>query len=145
MADSDSNNKFHISLPEAWTDQSVYMFNGPEVNGFQHTLTLVVDAVLLDNDLEAFAQERLETQLSSTPGMEILKQEMKALPNGNEACEAVIKWVPVDGTIIFQKRVYMIIDEVGYSFTANFTKQTIKTIGLQVDQIIGSFKSGGAF
>ncbi len=145
MADLDSNNRFHISLPEDWVDQSVYMFNGPEVNGFQHNLTLVIDTALQDYDLESFARERIDTQLTATPGMELLKEEAKTLPSGTEAYEAVIKWIPVDGTIIFQKRVYLIVDEVGYSFTANFTKQTIKTIGLQVDQIIDSFKTGGAF
>ena len=142
MASEGQINRFQMTLAEEWVDQSVYIYNGPEERGFQHSLTLVVDNVLPDDDLEAFAQERIDAFLDSTQGAELLKQEKKTLASGVEAVEAVVKWVPTDEQIIFQKRVYLVIDGVGYSFTANFTKQTIKTIGLQVDQMINSFRSG---
>jgi hypothetical protein len=143
MADLDRNNQFHISLPEGWIDQSLYVFNGPDEGGFQHSLMLVIDNVLEDDDLERFAQERIDGVLNTTSNTEILKQEKKTLANGTEAVEVVIKWIPVEGKIIFQKRVYMIIDDVGYSFTANFTKQTMKTIGLDVSRMIESFRPEG--
>lgn len=140
MSDLNTNNCFRMSLPEGWIDRSIYIFDGPEVGTFKHNLTLVVDTVLQDNDLEAFAQERIDIQLNSIPGTEVLKQEIKTRSNGQQACEVVIKWIPVDGTVIFQKKVFMIIDEVGYTFSANFTKQTIKTIGLDVERMIDSFQ-----
>jgi hypothetical protein len=140
MKDSSYNNRFRISLPDDCVDQSLYLFNGPEVSGVQHNLTLVVDRILEDDSLEAFAQERIDIFMDSTPGTELVKQEMTTLANGKEACVAVVKWIPVEGTIIFQKRVYLVIDEIGYTFVANFTKQTLKTIGLQVDGIIDSFQ-----
>lgn len=142
MANSNKINRFQMILAEGWVDQSVYIYNGPEDRGLQHNLTLVVDNVLQDDDLDLFAQERIDAFLDSTQGAELLKQEKRTLASGVEAVEAVIKWAPTEGKIIFQKRVYLVIDEVGYSFTANFTKQTIKTIGLQVDEMIGSFSPG---
>jgi hypothetical protein len=143
MADLETNNRFQIQLPEDWIDQSVYIFNGPEAGGFHHNLSLVIDNGLSDDDLEAFAQERIDAYLNATPAAELLKNERKTFSNGTEAIEVVVKWVPTDNKVIFQKRVFMVIDDVGYSFTANFTKQTIKTIGLQVDEMINSFSPGG--
>ncbi|MEW6411712.1 MAG: DcrB-related protein [Candidatus Zixiibacteriota bacterium] len=140
MPDDRTNNRFEITLPDDWVDQSMYIFNGPEVGGIQHNLTLVIDQSVEDNDLDRFATERLDAVLSVTPNMELLKKEVKALANGNQVCDAVVKWIPVDGKIIFQKRVYMILGGRGYTFLANFTKQTMKTIGLQVEQMINSFR-----
>ncbi|UCG61925.1 MAG: DcrB-related protein [Candidatus Zixiibacteriota bacterium] len=139
MADENTNNRFRMSLPEGWADQSTYIFDGPESGGFKHNLTLVIDNALPEDDLDLFAQERIDAVVGATPGMEILKQEKKNLPNGNEAVEAVIKWIPVDDKIIFVKKVYLIVDGVGFTFSAEFTKQTIKTIGLQVDEMINGF------
>ena len=143
MSDRDTNNRFQLSLPEGWADQSIYIFDGPESNGFKHSLTLVVDNVVEEDDLDLFAQERIDAVVGATPGMEILKQERKNLPNGNEVVEAVIKWIPVDEKIIFVKKLYLMVDGIGYTFSANFTKQTIKTIGLQVDEMINSFNPAG--
>ena len=140
MSDMNTNNCFQMSLPEGWVDQSIYIFNGPEAGGFKHNLTLVIDNVLEDNDLEAFAQERIDILLNSTPGTEVLKQEIKTRSSGQQACEAVIKWIPVDGTVVFQKKVFLIVDDIGYTFSANFSKQTIKTIGPEVERMIDSFQ-----
>ena len=140
MADENTNNRFQMSLPEGWADQSMFIFDGPESAGFKHNLTLVIDNVLQDDDLEAFAQERIDMMLNSTPGMEILKQETKIRSSGNEACEVVVKWIPTDNNIIFHKKVFIIAGEKGYTFSANFTKQTLKTIGLEVDRMIDSFQ-----
>ena len=139
MAETNSNNQFQITLPDDWMDRSVYIFDGPEVSGVQHSLTLVIDRELPDDDLDRFAQERIDLTVGSVPGTEILKNENKTLSNGNECREAVIKWIPVDGKIIFQKKVYMILGGRGYSFSVNMTKQTMKTIGLDIDRMINSF------
>ncbi len=142
MAGEQTNNRFQISLPEGWADQSVYIFDGPESGGIKHNLTLVIDNALEEDDLDLFAQERIDAVVGATPGMEILKQEKKKLPNSNEAVEVVIKWIPVDDKIIFVKKVYLMVDGVGYTFSADFTKQTIKTIGRQVDEMINGFNPG---
>jgi hypothetical protein len=139
MAKADKLNRFNLSLPESWEDQSVYFFKGPEDSGVQHTLTLVVDKTAGESVLADFARERIDKELSTIQGAEILKEEEKQLPNGNPAYEVVLKWIPVDDKIIFRKEVFLILNGVGYSFAANFSKKTIKTIGVEVDQIINSF------
>ena len=43
---------------------------------------------------------------------------------------------------MFNKAVYMIHKGAGLTFMGNFSKQTIKTIGVEVDRIIDSFAIG---
>ena len=135
-----AGNSFTVELPDDWEDHSIYIFNGPEIGGLRHDLRLVVEPEVYEDTLDEFARDRIDIVLESMQGMEVLKEEQKTLPNGTPAYESVIKWVPVDDRVIFQKRVYLLIGRTGYTFSANFTKQTMKTVGLQVNRIIESFK-----
>ena len=136
------NNLFSLRLPDAWEDRTAHLFMGPEDSGVQHNLSLVVDDQASGLDLDEYAEERIEALKESIPDIEILKQEGRNLDNGTPVYECVYKWVPVDGRVIFNKVVYMLIDDVGYTFSANFSKKTIKTIGVEVNRIIESFRPG---
>ena len=48
----------------------------------------------------------------------------------------------VENTIRFRKQFFLISGEVGYSFSANFTKKTLKTVGAQMEQIVDTFRPG---
>ena len=134
-----TNSRFLVDLPDQWEDRTVYTFMGPEDGGHQHILTLIIDPELDSDDLTDFAQERIDQVTQTLQGMEILKEGPRTLDNGNEAYECVYKWIPVDGKIIFQKLIYLIVDGAGYTFSAGFTKKTIKTLGVEVEGIINSF------
>ena len=138
---SSSNHQFSLKLPDGWEDQTAHTFMGPEVNGVRHILNLVVDNEVADNDLYNFALDRIEPVRSALPGIETLKEQEKTLPSGVQVYEWVYKWVPTDGNIIFKKNIYMILAGKGYSFAATFSKQSMKTIGVEVDRIIDSFVS----
>lgn len=142
MSQSRTNEHFTIELPEGWEDRTVHLFMGPEDNGVQHNLSLTIDSNDEDIDIEDYAQERIDQLLETLQGIEILKKEMITLSNGNPAYECIFKWIPVEGQIIFQKVVYMILESSGYTFSANFSKKTLKTIGVEVDRIIDSFQPG---
>jgi hypothetical protein len=49
----------------------------------------------------------------------------------------------VDGEVMFNKAIYLIENGVGYTFTANFSKKTLKTIAVAVERIIDSLHTGG--
>lgn len=138
----ESGNSFAISLPDGWEDRTVYSYMGPDDSGVQHVLTLTIDRHAGGVTLREYARDRINQVVNSLQSLEILKEEEKTLPNGNPAYECVYKWVPVKEKIIFRKLVYMILDDIGYTFSANFSKKTIKTIGVEVDQIINSFHPG---
>ena len=130
---------FQLKLASGWEDQTIYTYIGPENSGFQHLLTLVVDRYAGKTGLSDYVREKREMTLNTMPGMEVLKEEEKTLASGYTAIELVFKWIPSDQNIIFRKQVYLIVDEVGYIFSANFSKKTIKTIGTEVDRMIDSF------
>lgn len=137
---SSVNNQFRIDLPDGWADKSAYCFMGPEENDVQHLLTLSIDTELEDDDLIEFAQARIEILRGSLQGMEILKEKERALENGIPVYEMACRWIPVDGTVLFQKYYYLIVNGTGYTFTGTFSKHTLKTIGVVVERMINSFQ-----
>ncbi len=142
MSDESRNNQFRIELPDGWEDRTVHQFLGPEDSGVQHVLNLVVDPNAQTDDVGDYARDRIDQVIESMPAAEILKEGEKTLANGVEAYEVVYKWVSPNGNVTFQKLVYMIRDGVAYAFSSNFSKKTIKTIGVEVDKIIESFEPG---
>jgi hypothetical protein len=130
--------QFSLDLPKQWADQTAYFFVGPDVGGVQHTLTVTLDRNLPDDDLETFARQRIDVLREATAGSEVLKDEPTTLPSGKEAHEFVCRWIPSDDRVIFRKTVYLIVDGTGYTFAADFSKHSLKTIGVEVMQIIDS-------
>jgi hypothetical protein len=130
-----------LDLPPDWEDQTVYTFAGPSTGDTRPFLTMMVDREVTD-ELEAYARERIDSTLNTLQGIEVLKEESKTMPNGNRAYEAVFKWIPADGQVVFRKQVYVLIGETIYCFAINLSKKTIKTVGVEVDSIINSLVAG---
>ena len=131
-----------ISLPDGWEDQTIYTYKGPDDNGVQHNLVIQVDNELKTKDLHRYSQQRIQALKDSLQGFELLAENEKTLKSGLAAFEAIFKWIPTEGKIIFQKQVYIISGDKAYNFTSSFSKHTLKTIGNDVDAMIDSFKAG---
>jgi hypothetical protein len=140
---SRTNNQFRIELPKEWDDQTVHFFMGPFDSGAQHTLTLAIDPNLQTRDVIEFARLYTEPWVQALPNPEVLKNEATTLENGLPVCEVVCKSVPGPNEIVFHKRWYVIMGKNGLIFTGNFSKKTIKTIGLDVARIINSLTIPG--
>jgi len=136
---SSTNSQFRVDLPDGWEDRTVHLFMGPDDSGVQHMMQLIVDPDTGGVDLAEYARNRIDAVMESLQGAEILKEEEKILDNGRTIYECVYKWMPTDDEIIFRKNVFMIIDGAGYTFAGNFSKKTLKTIGVEMDRIIESF------
>lgn len=134
---------FNISLADGWEEQSIYTFKGPDEGGVQHNLLLNIDQDISGIDLTEYVEQKIEGLKDGLQGMEIVNQGEKQLKSGIPAYEVVFEWVPAPETILFQKQVYLVVDNKGYTFTASFSKKTLKTIGNEVDAMINSFKPLG--
>lgn len=130
-----------ISLPEGWEDITVYTYKGPDDSGVQHNLIIMIDTELETNDLYRYAQQRVQVLKDSLQGFELLSEKEKKLKSGLEAFELVYKWAPAEGKIIFQKQVYIMSGDKAFNLTSSFSKQSLKTIGNDVDAMIDSFKA----
>ena len=133
-----TNNKFHLTLPASWSDQSSYNFIGPAVNSVQHRLTMLLDNNPGNTDLLNYALDRIAMLKATYPDMVVIKDEEKSLPGGTAAYEFVYRLNVAGSSAEFTKFVYILRDGKGYTFTASFSKYSLKTIGLEVDQIINS-------
>jgi hypothetical protein len=140
MNESQKSFGIHLTLPSGWIDQTVYTLQGPDDSGVQHNLVLMIDKESQPGDLLVYAKQRIQTLAQTLSGFELLSEQPKKLKSGFDAYEAVYKWIPTEGKIIFQKQVYLFAYGVAYNFTASFAKNTLKTIGSDVDMIIDSFK-----
>ncbi|MDX9857479.1 MAG: DcrB-related protein [candidate division Zixibacteria bacterium] len=135
------NDRLAFDLPGGWQDQTVYRFKGPDDGDTEHAVTLVVDREAGDTPADRYTRVRIDTALETLQPSETVKDEAITLSNGMAAYEAVLKWVPVDDQVIFHKMVYVVRNGIGYTFTGNFTKKTIKTVALDMDRLITSILS----
>ena len=131
--------RFEVDLPARWKETTVYTYQGPDDSGVQHNITLVVDREPAAPDLATYAAERRSQLLATLQGIDILKEEERTMESGYPAYELVYKWIPVEGTVVYQKVLFMLVGRVVCTFSGNFSKKTIKTIGVEFDRIASSF------
>jgi hypothetical protein len=130
---------FELNLPDGWKETTVYTYQGPDDSGVQHNITLVVDREPAAPDLKTYAAERRSQLLATLQGIDILKEEERTMESGYPAYELVYKWIPVEGSVVYQKVLFMLVGRVVCTFSGNFSKKTVKTIGVEFDRIASSF------
>jgi hypothetical protein len=136
-----SNNIFSLALPDTWKETTVYTFEGPHDSGVQHNLVLVIDSNVPEKiELAEYAKMQFGTNKEVLPGFALISESERMLPSGQAAYEIVYKYAPSDDTVLFQKQVFLIIEDKGYIFTSTFSKKTLQTIAVEVDQIIANFR-----
>jgi hypothetical protein len=135
------NNLFQLTFPEGWKETTVYTFEGPHDSGVQHNLVLVIDPyVPKKTDLEEYAKMQFGTNKEVLPGFALINETEKTFSNGVQGYEIVYQFAPSDEHLLFQKQVFLIIEEKGYIFTSTFSKKTLQTIAAEVDRIIANFR-----
>jgi hypothetical protein len=145
---SNGENPFRFDLPEGWEDQTVYNFNGPSDGARSHQVTLVLTRELQHLEVKVFAKEWTDPIVSTLQGVDILKDEEITIPNGNQAYEFVYRWSSAEGMQDIYKYVFVIRDGIGYTFSGQFSKMTLKTVGVGMMQLIeslvpGTYKAAG--
>ncbi|MBN1127507.1 MAG: DcrB-related protein [Chitinispirillaceae bacterium] len=136
-----TNNLFQLTLPSSWKETTVYTFEGPHDSGVQHNLVLVIDSTVPKKiELAEYAKIQFGTNKEVLPGFALISEKEKQLSGGQQAYEIIYKYAPSDDQVLFQKQVFMIIEEKGYIFTATFSKKTLQTIAVEVDRIIADFR-----
>ena len=136
------DSRFYIDLPKGWSDQTVYAFCGPVVDGVNHMMLLAIDRNLQYDDIEEFKRVKMTPIVEGLAGLEVLKDEEVTVEGGHPAWEYVYKWIPGEGVVVIQKYVFVLADDMGYTFSCRFSKKTIQTVGLQVKDLIESLVPG---
>ena len=79
------------------------------------------------------------------PGFQLISEKDVAFYENIPGYEIVYKYCPADEIQFFQKQWYFIIDKKVFLFTSTFNKKTIKTIALEVEEIIKSLQTQLSF
>jgi hypothetical protein len=137
-----TNHLFQLTFPdEGWRETTVYTFEGPHDSGVQHNLVLTIDSNLPKKpNLVEWAKTSFGTTKEVMPGYEFISEKEIRLPNGVPGYEMVFRYSPTDELKMFQKQVFVIIEDKGYIFSSTFSKKTLQTIANEVDRIIASLK-----
>jgi len=131
---------FLVSLPDGWQDQTAYSIAGPEAFGRAHIITIIVDRNPGTHEVSEFAKGRTASMAEEMGHPDILKDEPMTMPRGAEGYEFVFRWMPSEGIRIYRRYLFRIIDDVGYTLQCDFSKRTLKTLGLEMLQIADSLE-----
>lgn len=139
---SKKDNRLYIELPSGWADQTVYMFQGPQIGDMEHSVTLVIDRVLQADSIGEMAFDKTSILTEGRDGAEVLKDEEITVEEGNPAWEFVYKWMPAENMKLYCRYILVMKDGMGFTFWGTFSKQTLKTAGAQMKGIIESLLPG---
>ncbi|MCK4574614.1 MAG: DcrB-related protein [candidate division Zixibacteria bacterium] len=142
MARNDNEMSFDIHLPSGWEDQTVYHFKGPEIDGRAHMLRLVVDRNLWHDNMASFVKDKRELLLETQQGIEVLKDQEVTIHNGNPVHELVYKWMIGEEKTAFCKYIFVMKDEMGFTFFTEFSKKSYKLLTGQVREIVENLLPG---
>jgi len=137
-----NDNAFSFELPEGWEDQTVYYFRGPVEGDKEHLLMLVLNRQLQHEDVTSFAKEQINPITSGLQGIEVLKDEEITIDRGNQAYEFVYEWTPVEDVHIFKRYVFVLRSRIGFTFSCEFTKKSLKTVGAGMKDVIEALVPG---
>ena len=133
---------FKFKLPSGWEDQTAYTFKGPDDGDVTHSLVLTVDRQLQHDTVSAYAQEKARPILEGLQGIEVLKDEETTVPGCHPSHDFYYKWSLADGMTVFQKNVFVIAGGMGFCFSGQFTKRTLKTVGAMVKKVVEAVLPG---
>lgn len=143
MAKPTTNHLFRIGLPPGWTDGTVHFFQGPNDGGERPVLSLSIDETTETNDLQEFARERVENALASFPQAELVQEDTVNTENGSDVQVAVIRYGEPGAGSMFKKMYFLMPGRSGYTFIATLNKRQMKTVALQVDEMVKRFNPSG--
>jgi hypothetical protein len=127
---------FRFDLPKGWRDQTVYHFQGPEIDGMPHTLILTIDRQLLEPEITRFSRTRIDPIVENLQGLEVLKDEEITLERGNPCYEFVYKWIPGEGVRLFHKYIFVIKDKMGFTASCSFSKRSYQMLNEQMKALV---------
>jgi len=131
--------RFTISLPDGWTDKTVFTLTGPATDDIQHNITIAQSTDVVTENLEEFADQQIQSLESELKGCRLLLQKPTQLENGMPAYRAIFVWWPTEELRLYQEQLYVLHEGKAYTLTASFTKKTRKTLGPQIERAMRSF------
>lgn len=132
--------QFELTLPDNWEDKTTYNFMSPETGGTLHNLRFTTDQLPETTDINQYGRKMVDRIVTDQPELKVIKEKIKTVGEGIPAYDAIFKKSAEEGGLII-KQTYILCNNTGLTFTAEFAEENYETIGNEIDKIIDSFSS----
>lgn len=131
-----------IPLPEGWSEQTVYEFSGPTIDGMEHHLIVAFDRMLQPehSDLEAFADHKSEVVVGALDGSEVVSRKLCMLGDC-AAVELTLRRVLAAEQIQRLQYFFLIDGNRGVTFSCRYTDKSFKIVCPEVRELIAKLIS----
>jgi len=129
-----------MQAPETWTNETVYLLEGPVKDDFEHTIKITVENSAGNAPLVDYADWQVERQRHALPDARLLESGLECLGNDRSAYQALLKWSTSDQRTLFHHLCYLKTGVTAYHITASSTEATRHQFEPQFQSIFRSFR-----
>ena len=132
-----SHFEFDMKLPmDTWQDQTMYAIKGPTIERIEHLLMLYIDREPMQDIVEQFAKEKVDIITENLQGLTVIKKTEISIPGGNPTYEFVASWALADNFIKIKRYVFVLANDMGFTFNCDFQDTTFDQLKPDMNKII---------
>ena len=109
---------------------------GPTVDKTAHRMLLYLDRALQQDTLADFAGAKTEVVKENLQSIEVLKDKEITQSGGNPVHEFVVRWMPVGNYAFIKRYVFILANDVGFTFRCDFSDSTFKKLRTDMNKLI---------
>lgn len=128
--------RFRLSVGKEWQSETVYVLEGPTVDGFQHTLQVSVDSDAGDITVVDYADLQIDLQIETLDEADLLDKWMTKLDNEMPAYRALFAWTVADERRLYQDQLYLVHKNVGYRLSFSSTPKSRDLLRPQFERVM---------
>jgi len=132
---------FRLSLPaDTWTDQTIYTFSGPTVDGLTHRITITMDETDNATSAAAVAEDAVDTMTAHFDDCDLLLDTPLSLACDHPAHRTIFVRSADAYERLYQEQIHVLHDDTAYTLTASFTARSRKQVGRAIEDTMLSFR-----
>jgi hypothetical protein len=133
-------NGFGLLVPQGWEDLTLHTLVERTESDFPHWLRVLVDAHPQASSAVEYGEAILRRAIETAPGCHVLRPAQK-LELAVPAAHAELRWSPTDDLRIYQRYLFVLAGDAGFTLSAQMTKKTRITLGPVIDGILRSLRT----
>lgn len=130
---------FRIPLREEWEVNTVYRIAGPVEDEFEHRIDVRVNRDIGDVSVADYAEQQIEKREQALEKGRLLERTRMKLNNGLPTSRASFALLSDNDRRLYQEEWYVVYGDIGYRITAQFTADTLESVGPIVEDIVRHF------
>ncbi len=126
-------------LPKGWRNQTVFTFMGPNVDSVPHIVTVIRDTSGRKLTLDEFSNEHVALLRAGQPNMSVARERRVAAAKDLVTRELLVgESGQGPANRPYRLLRFAIVDRVGYVFSCQVTRRSLKLVGRDIDSLIDS-------